>query len=64
MTGEIHAGTRHSPVEVSKQLTGQEQRKNKAVKASAWYHPFDRWDLLLFMMPVATIVFAMFWEAE
>ena len=64
MTGDIHAGTQRSPVEVNKLLTGQEQREDAPVKASAWYHPFDRWDLLLFLMPVATIVFAMLWEVE
>lgn len=42
----------------------QEQREGATVKASAWYHPFDWRDLLLFAMPVATIVLAMFWEAE
>ena len=64
MTSEIHAGTRRSPVGVNKQLTGQEQREDAVVKVSAWYHPFDWRDLLLFTMPVATIVFAVFWEAE
>lgn len=64
MTGEIHSGTRRSPVEANKQLAGEKQREDAAVKVSAWHHPFDWRDLLLFMMPVATIAFAMFWEAE
>jgi len=45
-------------------LTGQEQREDAAAKTGVRRHPFDWWDLLLIMMPVATIVLAMWLEAE
>mgnify|MGYP003575132032 FL=1 len=56
MTGEVDAATRRAPVGVNEQLTGQEQRQDAAVKANAWYHPFDWWDLLLLIVPIAIIV--------
>ena len=46
------------------QFAGQGQRENAATKVDARNRPFGWWDLLLFVMPIATIVFAMFWEAE
>jgi hypothetical protein len=60
----------HAPVELTKQFdvekpgAAQEQQEDAAVKMDVRHHPFDWWDLLLFMVPVATIVFAMWCEAE
>jgi hypothetical protein len=64
MTGDLDAGARRALMEVNKQVADQGQREDAAGKASAWYHPFDWRDLLLFMMPVTAIVIAMFWGAE
>ena len=47
--------------EVSKPFADQGQREGAAAKVDVRSHPFDWWDLLLFAMPIATIVFAMFW---
>jgi hypothetical protein len=49
---------------VNKQFAYEQQREDAAAKMDMRNHPFDWWDLLLFAMPIAAIVFAMFWEAE
>ena len=33
-------------------------------KANVRNHPFDWWDLFVLALPMTTIVFAIFWEAE
>jgi len=64
MTGNLDAGARRVPLEVNKQVADQGQREDAAAKVDVRNYPFNWWDLLLFMMPIATIAFAMFWEAE
>lgn len=65
MTGNLDAGSQQAlVVEVNKQFTGQEQREDATAKVDVRNHPFDWWDLLLIAMPIATIAFAMFSEAE
>jgi hypothetical protein len=64
MTGNRNAGARRALTEVSKPFADQGQREGAAAKVDVRSHSFDWWDLLLFAMPIATIVFAMFWEAE
>jgi hypothetical protein len=65
MAGNLDAGSQQAlVVEVNKQFTGQEQQEDAGAKVDVRHHPFDWWDLLVFMMPVATIVFAMWFEAE
>jgi hypothetical protein len=51
-------------VELNKQFADQRQRENAAGNADVRNHPFDWSDVLLIVMPVATMVFAMFWAAE
>src|SRR5262245_26556046 len=62
MTGDPDAGARQAPADVNKQFTKQEQRKDAAAKMNAWYHPFNWWDLLLFMTPIAIIALSMWWD--
>lgn len=50
--------------DVEKPRAAQVQREDAAAEMDVRHYPFDWWDFLLFMMPVATIVFAMFSEAE
>ena len=65
MAGNLDAGSQQAfVVEVKKQFNGQEQQEDAAAKTDVRHHPFDWWDLLLFMIPVATIVFAMWSEAD
>lgn len=64
MTGGLDAGARRALREVNKQLPDQGQREDAAANVDVRNHPFDWWDLFLFVMPIAIIVFAMFWEAE
>ena len=64
MTGGLDAGARRALTEVSKQLADQGQRNDATATADVRNHPFDWWDLLLFVMPIATIVFTQFWEAQ
>lgn len=64
MTGCLDAGTRRAPGEVNKQFADQRQREDAPTKADVRNHPFGWWDLLLFALPMTTIVFAIFWEAE
>ena len=64
MTGDLDAGARRALMEVNKQFADQGQREGAAAKVNVRNHPFDWWDLLLFVMPIATTVFVIFWEAE
>lgn len=64
MTGDLDAGDRRALTEVNKQFADEQQREDAAAKMDMRNHPFDWWDLLLFAMPIAAIVFATFWEAE
>jgi hypothetical protein len=64
MTGDLDGEARPTLVEVNKQVADQGRREDAAAKVNVRNHPFDWWDLLLFAMPIATIVFAMFSEAE
>jgi hypothetical protein len=64
MTGNVNAGARRALTEVGKPFADQGQREGAAAKVDVRSHSFDWWDLLLFAMPIATIVFAMYWEAE
>jgi hypothetical protein len=64
MTGDLDAKSQQALVEVNKKFTDQEQREDAATKMDMRNHPFDWWDLLLVVMPIAAIVVAMFSEAE
>jgi hypothetical protein len=64
MTSDLDAGARRALIEVNKEVADQQQREDAAAKVDVRNHPFDWWDLFLFVMPIATIVFAMFSEAE
>jgi hypothetical protein len=59
MTGDPDAGARRAPVEVNKLFADQGQREDAAAKADVRNHPFDWWDLLLIVMPIAAIVSTM-----
>lgn len=50
-------------MEANKQVADQGPREDAAATVDVRNHPFDWWDLLLIMMPVATVAFTMFWEA-
>jgi len=56
-------------VELNKQVAVQEgradqaQAKDAARETNDRHHPFDWWDLVLFMMPVAILVFTTWWDA-
>ena len=54
-------------VELNKQLAGQEGRADQAQDAARETndrrHPFDWWDFLLLMTPIATVVLTMWWDA-
>jgi hypothetical protein len=64
MTGDLDAGARRALIEANKQFADQQQREDAAAKVHVRNHPFDWWDLFLFAMPIATIVFAMWSESE
>jgi SHS2 domain-containing protein len=64
MTGELDAGARRALMEVNKEVADQQRREGTVAKMDMRNHPFDWWDLLLFVMPIASIVFVMFSEAE
>ena len=66
MTGNPKAGSQQALVEMNKQFTGQEQGEDAAaaVKVDPWYHPFDWWDFLLLIVPIAITVFAIWWGPE
>jgi hypothetical protein len=63
MTGDPGAGARQTPAEVNKQFTEQEQREDAAAKMHVRHHPFDWWDFVLIMMPIAIIALAMWRDA-
>ena len=56
-------------VELNKQVAGQEgradqaQEKDAAPESNDRRHPFDWWDFLLLMTPIATVVLTMWWDA-
>jgi len=56
-------------VELNKQVADQEgradqaQEKDAARQTNDRHHPFDWWDFLLLMMPIATVVLTMWWDA-
>jgi len=56
-------------VELNKQVAVQEgradqaQEKDAARQTNDRHHPFDWWDFLLLMMPIATVVLTMWWDA-
>ena len=54
-------------VELNKQVAGQEGRADQAQDAAREtndrHHPFDWWDFLLLMTPIATVVLTMWWDA-
>jgi hypothetical protein len=60
----------HAPVGLTKQFAveerraDQEQLEDAAAKMGVRHHPFDWWDFLLFVMPIATIVLGMWLESE
>ncbi|MGD9714303.1 MAG: hypothetical protein AB7V46_19905 [Thermomicrobiales bacterium] len=65
MTGDRDPGARQALLEVSQQHSAiQGQREDAAADVAVPNHPFNWWDLLLVVMPVATIVFAMLWGTE
>jgi hypothetical protein len=56
-------------VELNKQVAAQERRAGQAPEedaareTNAWRRPFDWWDFVLIMMPIATVVLTMWWDA-
>lgn len=66
MTGNLEAGSQQAPVEMGMQFTGREKGKDAPAEAKVnpWYHPFDWWDFVLLFVPIAIIVFSMWWDAK
>ena len=60
MTGNLEARSQQAHAETKKHLSGQAQGDDtlKAVP-----HPFDRRDLILIAVPIAIVVFGLWWEA-
>jgi len=53
----------HAPVELTKQFSVEEQREDAALE-DVPRNPFDRKDLLFFMIPIVILVFAMWVDAS
>lgn len=64
MAGDVAAGSRQPSLKRKHRPADQKRPEDGVAPMGARRHPFDWWDLVLFMLPIAAIVLTMCGDAS